>query len=150
MKITEIRIRELRVPLVHPYVLSKLLGVQHDTSQVVAEVHTDEGIVGWGEGDPWPLFTGDVAPSVMLMLEKVIGPAVIGKDPSNINAIHQAMDAALKGNYIAKSAIDMACYDILGKSLNVPVHKILGGKLRDSIRCFWAEEVRLLRKLQRP
>ena len=138
MKITEIKIRELRVPLVHPYVLSKLLGVQYDTSQVVAEVHTDEGIVGWGEGDPWPLFTGDVAPSVMLMLEKVIGPAVIGKDPTNINAIHEAMDAALKGNLIAKSAIDMACYDLLGTPMTVPVPKMLGGKLRDSIRCFWA------------
>ena len=46
MRITEIIIRELRVPLVHAYALSKAYGVQLDTSNIVVEVHTDEGITG--------------------------------------------------------------------------------------------------------
>ncbi len=138
MKITEIVIRELRVPLVHAYALSKAYGVQLDTSNIVVEVHTDEGITGWGECDPWPAFTGDTADSVVVLLEKCLTPVLIGQNPTNINAINDLMDKTLRGNSTTKAGIDMACHDILGKKLGTPVHQLLGGKLRDKIRCFWA------------
>ena len=138
MKITEIIIRELRVPLVHAYALSKAYGVQLDTSNIVVEVHTDEGITGWGECDPWPAFTGDTPDSVVVLLEKCLAPVLIGQDPTNINAIHELMDKTLRANHTSKAGIDMACHDILGKSLGVPVHQLIGGRLRDKIRCFWA------------
>ena len=113
MKITEIVIRELRVPLVHAYALSKAYGVQLDTSNIVVEVHTDEGITGWGECDPWPAFTGDTADSVVVLLEKCLTPVLIGQDPTNINAINDLMDKNLSGNSTTKAGIDMACHDIL-------------------------------------
>ena len=69
MKITKIILRNLRVPLKHPYSLSRAYGVQEITSNIIAEIHTDEGIVGWGESDPWPAFTGDTDLSVMSILE---------------------------------------------------------------------------------
>lgn len=138
MKITEIVIHPLRMPLVHPYVLSNAYGVLADSDQIYIEIKTDEGITGWGEGNPWAGFSGDIADSVVCVLQKLICPALIGKDPTNINAIHQEMDQLIAGNKMAKAAIDMACYDILGKSLNAPVHKILGGKKYDTIKCFWS------------
>lgn len=138
MRITEIVLHPLRMPLAHPYKLSNAYGVLLDSDQIYVEVKTDEGITGWGEGNPWASFTGDIAESVVCVLQKLICPALLGKDPTNLNAIHHEMDALIAGNKMAKAAIDMACYDILGKALGVPVHKILGGKKYDTIKCFWS------------
>ena len=126
------------MPLVHPYVLSKAYGILEYSDQIYVEIKTDEGITGWGECNPWAGFSGDIAESVVCVLQKCVGPGLIGKDPTNINAIHGEMDALIAGNKMVKAAIDMACYDILGKSLGAPVHKILGGKKYDSIKCFWS------------
>ncbi len=138
MIITEIVVHPLRMPLVHPYVLSNAYGVLANSDQIYVEIKTDEGIVGWGEANPWAGFSGDIADSVVCVLQKLIGPGLIGKDPTNINAIHRNLDSMIAGNKMAKAAVDMACYDILGKSLGAPVHKILGGKKYDSIKCFWS------------
>ncbi len=53
-----------------------------------------------------------------------------GLDPTNLGAIQDAMDSALRGHAYAKSAIDIACWDLLGHALNVPVSTLLGG-----VRC---------------
>ncbi len=138
MKIVEIVLHPMRMPLVHPYVLSNAYGILASSDQIYIEIRTDEGITGWGECDPWAAFSGDIADSVICVLKKLICPALIGKDPTNINAIHKEMDQLIVGNKMAKAAIDMACYDVLGKSLKTPVHKILGGKKYDTIKCFWS------------
>lgn len=138
MIITEIVVHPLCMPLVHPYVLSNAYGVLADSNQIYVEIKTDEGITGWGEANPWAGFTGDITDSVVCILQKLVGPGLLGKDPTNINAIHKEMDRMIAGNKMVKAAIDMACYDILGKSLDVPVHKILGGKKYDTIKCFWS------------
>ena len=138
MKIEEIIIHPMRMPLVHPYVLSNAYGVLVDSDQVIVEMKTDSGITGWGEANPWAGFSGDIAESVVCVLQKLICPGLTGKDPTNLNAVHRDMDAMIAGNKMAKAAIDMACYDILGKELGVPVHKLLGGKKYPSIRCFWS------------
>ncbi len=138
MKITEIIVHPLRMPLVHPYVLSNAYGVLAESDQIYVEIRTDEGIIGWGEANPWAGFSGDIADSVVCVLQKLVAPGLIGKDPTNINKIHQILDSMIAGNKMVKAAIDMACYDILGKSLGAPVHKILGGKKYDTIKCFWS------------
>lgn len=138
MKITEIIIHPLRMPLVHPYVLSNAYGVLSESDQIYVEIKTDEGITGWGEANPWAGFSGDIADSVVCVIRKLVGPRLIGEDPTNLNAIHRDLDRMIAGNKMVKAAIDMACYDILGKSLQVPVHKILGGKKYDTIKCFWS------------
>lgn len=138
MKIIKVNVRNLRVPLAHTYELSKAYGVQLDTSNIIVTITTDEGIVGWGECDPWAAFTGDTDLSVMAVIEHLLAPALIGQDPTNINMIHRLMNSLIKGNNTAKAGIDMACYDILGKYCNMPVHRLLGGKVRDNIKCFWS------------
>ena len=138
MRIKKILLHELCVPLKHPYILSKEYGIQHHTTPIIAEIHTDCSLVGYGECDPWPLFTGDSQESAMVVLARHLCPQLIGKDPTNIHDIHQVMDATIRGNHISKSAIDMASYDLFGKSVGVPVHQLLGGKRRNKIRCFWS------------
>ncbi|MBQ3094319.1 MAG: hypothetical protein IJC52_04015 [Clostridia bacterium] len=138
MKIQEAKLYNLNVPLMHPYQLSKEYGLVTDATIVVVELHTDNGLIGWGECDPWPAFTGDSSDSVMLLLKQTILPAVIGEDPCNIHKIHQIMDRCITGNHVAKSAVDMACHDLFGKAHNLPVHSLLGGKRRDEMPCFWS------------
>lgn len=138
MKIVSIKAHQLAVPLVHPYVLSKEYGVYSTATPIIVEIATDEGIVGYGESDPWPLFTGDSAEVSMCIIEKHLGPMLLGADPTNINEIHRLMDAIIRNQHMTKAAIDMACYDIWGKSINTPVHKLLGGKRRDVMKCMWS------------
>lgn len=138
MKIQKINLYGLRVPLKCPYILSKEYGVQDDTTPVVAEIHTDVGLVGYGECDPWPLFTGDSQASSMVVLQKHLCPRLLGTDPTNINELHRQMDSTIRGNHLTKSALDMAAYDLLGKAAGLPVHQLLGGRRRAAIRCFWS------------
>ncbi len=138
MKIVDVNIRELKVPLKHAYALSKAYGVQTTTCNIVVEIVTDNGVSGWGECDPWAEFTGDTGETVISLLKGIIGPRLIGMDPTDIMAIHALMDSSLRGNHTAKACIDVACYDILGKTYGAPVYKFIGGKLRDSVKCFWA------------
>ena len=135
MKITKIQVDSLKVPLLHPYHLSKEYGIFSTATPILVSVETDEGITGYGECDPWPLFTGDSAQSAGLILTEHLSPALIGKDPTNINGIHRAMDGAIRNQHLAKSALDMACHDIFGKAAGQPVHKLLGGALRQEMRC---------------
>jgi cis-L-3-hydroxyproline dehydratase len=72
-----------------------------------------------------------------------LAEALLGKDPRELHKIERIMDAAIEGHSYAKSAVDMACWDILGKSAGVPVNMLLGGKLCDGAplyRCVMEQE----------
>ena len=138
MKITKVKIDRLAVPLIHPYHLSNEYGIYSTATPVLVSLYTDEGIVGYGECDPWPLFTGDSSEVSALILEKHLAPMLLGADPTNINELHRRMDAIIRNQHLTKSAVDMAAYDIWGKATNMPVHQLLGGKRRDTMRCMWS------------
>ena len=138
MIITKIKAEQLAVPLVTPYHLSQEYGTFCVATPIVVRIWTDADIVGYGECDPWPLFTGDSAQTCMLILQEHLGPRLLGKDPTNINEIHRLMDETIRGQNLTKSAIDIAVYDIWGKAYNMPVHQLLGGKRRDKMRCMWS------------
>ena len=61
-----------------------------------------------------------------------LAPSLIGEDPTKINHLNVVMDRALKGHNYAKSAIDMALWDILGKVSNQPVCELLGGRFGEN------------------
>jgi L-alanine-DL-glutamate epimerase-like enolase superfamily enzyme len=95
----------------------------------VVRLETDAGITGHGETCPcgpayMPGYAGGVRPALT-----ELAPTVLGQDPREVTAVARAMDGALAGHEFAKSAIDLACWDILGKSAGLPVHTLLGGRL---------------------
>jgi L-alanine-DL-glutamate epimerase-like enolase superfamily enzyme len=100
----------------------------------ILRIHTDEGIQGIG--DAWC-----IAPfSEHRLIDDHLGPAVTGMDPFDIAAIHARMRVVEMHLYErlgpmreAQSAIDVAIYDIMGKALNKPVYKLIGGAVRDVI-----------------
>ncbi len=104
---------------------------------VFAKMETDAGIVGWSEAT-MGLATRPVEAAIHEMR-----PLYLGADPLKINLL---WDSMYKGLYLATSsvpvtamtALEMACWDILGKVLNRPVHALLGGACRDRIKMYRA------------
>lgn len=93
----------------------------------LVRITTDSGVVGWGETCPLgPTYLEAHADGARAAL-KTLASALVGADPRNSGAIWDAMDAALRGHLYAKSAIDIACWDVLGRALGVPVSTLLGG-----------------------
>lgn len=93
---------------------------------VIVQLHTDDGLVGYGEAPAHPV-TGETVESILKAV-KLLGGLIEGRDPFQIAAIHAAFDDYfLHGNMNAELAIDMAIYDLMGKATGVPVYKLLGG-----------------------
>jgi muconate cycloisomerase len=72
------------------------------------------------------------------MIDSYLAPALVGEDASRAAHLLARMDRAVAGNHFAKAPLEVACYDLLGKALGVPVHDLLGGLYRDSLPSVWA------------
>ncbi|MFC1531042.1 cis-3-hydroxy-L-proline dehydratase [Gemmatimonadota bacterium] len=95
----------------------------------VVRLTTDDGLEGFGEVCPLgPVYLPSYAEGARTGIAELV-PAVIGLDPRQIDVVNRAMDSALKGHPYAKSAIDVACWDILGKATGLPVSELLGGRV---------------------
>lgn len=98
---------------------------------VFVKISTDEGITGWGEACAHPV-TSETQAGILSTVE-LFGRTIMGRDPFQIGAIHAALDHLfLQGNAGARSAIDIALYDIMGKASNQPVYNLLGGAYQKS------------------
>jgi L-alanine-DL-glutamate epimerase-like enolase superfamily enzyme len=138
MKITGIRAYQVDLPLREGrYRWSNNNFVDVFDSTVVA-VDTDAGITGWGECCPLgSAYLPAYALGVRSGLAE-IAPKVIGLDPRELGVLNRHMDAVLRGHPYIKSAIDVACWDILGKVAGLPVYQLLGGKAQEKIRLYRA------------
>ncbi|HSJ39247.1 MAG TPA: dipeptide epimerase, partial [Planococcus sp. (in: firmicutes)] len=68
------------------------------------------------------------------VLKNVLIPQIINQSPFDIERIHHSMDAAISGNPAAKAAIDIACYDLMGKATGQPVYNLIGGRAHDNLQ----------------
>lgn len=107
------------------------IGMLTGIGYVIVKIHTDEGITGIGEVGRF--FLGETQESIVVTIRKVFGPAIIGADPLNISMIHRLMENQMNEIHWAKSAIDLAIYDLIGKYTNLSVSTIMGGRHRDRI-----------------
>lgn len=133
MKIERISVYRVESPLPFTYRWSggRSLSTLDDT---IVRIDTDSGISGFGESCPWgtryvPAFAEGVRAGLTL-----VAPGLIGMDPRCLQEINDQMDTALSGHPYVKHAIDVACWDILGKSADMPVYDLLGGRLTDKAR----------------
>jgi L-alanine-DL-glutamate epimerase-like enolase superfamily enzyme len=94
----------------------------------VVRIETDAGLEGWGESTPFGSnYIAAHARGVRAGIAE-IAPALIGLDPRRVDRINDAMDDALMGHAHAKTPLDVACWDILGKSAGLAVCELLGGR----------------------
>lgn len=138
LKITAIKVYQVDLPLVEGrYSWSEGKFVEVFDSTVV-EIFTDDGHVGYGEVCPLgpfylPAF-GDGARAGIGEL----APTLLGQNPTAIGPMNQLMDRALLGHPYVKSAIDMACWDLLGKVTGKSVCDLMGGKFGDAVALYRA------------
>ncbi|MFM9061414.1 MAG: cis-3-hydroxy-L-proline dehydratase [Pirellula sp.] len=138
MKIQEIRVYQVDLPLHEvTYKWSGGKSVTVFDSTVVAIV-TDSGLVGWGESCPLgPAYLPSYASGVRAGLAE-LAPQLIGQNPTQIDKLNRYMDAALKGHPYVKSPIDVACWDLLGQHAGLPVCTLLGGRYGDDFHLYRA------------
>lgn len=133
MKITAIRAHVLEAPIAERFAFSQAW-VDKRVGLVV-EVETDAGLTGWGDGygPPWALAT---------VIEKYYAPRLIGRSPLAGDALWEELynylrDHGQRGVPIqALSAIDIALWDLRGKIFAAPVHVLMGGPIRSSVRAY--------------
>lgn len=134
-KIKDIKVYVLELPLKKQWKIS--LYAARSRAHAVLRITTEDGIVGYGEVSPSPAFMGETGHTVKFVIDKYIAPVLIGQNIFDIARIHEIMDSAIYGNYAAKSAIDIALYDAMGKSLGIPVYELIGGQYRKSVELSW-------------
>lgn len=97
----------------------------------VVRVETDDGITGWGEICPLgPAYLPAYAAGARTGIAE-LAPHLIGADPTELDLLNRRMDAAMRGHPYVKSALDIACWDILGQVAGLPVATLLGGHVGD-------------------
>lgn len=138
MKITSIHTHYVRIPFDMGAPKQEFAGLRFPTmDHLLVQVETDAGITGWGEG-----FGHSVIPATKAALETYVGPWFIGKDVTDINAVHREAAQAFhifgrNGPVVyAHSAIDIALWDIAGKRASLPLCDLLGGARRKEVRAY--------------
>ncbi len=136
--IRRITARIVDAPTTRKHKLSNT-SVSHQ-SYVFVSVELENGVTGFGEGSTLggPRWAEESVEAMKANIEVYLAPALIGQSACLTEAVSLHMDRAAKRNYTAKSAIDMALLDALGKTLNVPAHVLLGGAVRNAFDAIWA------------
>jgi L-alanine-DL-glutamate epimerase-like enolase superfamily enzyme len=134
MKITGIRATPVCVPLVQDEIWA--FGGRRGLVSVLIEVTTDEGVTGLGEAPAYPSY--DVVAGVLKSLDDL----VVGEDPLRIERLVRRIDAVGTWHHVraispAIGAVEMACWDILGKVSGQPLVNLFGGRVRDEVEYFW-------------
>lgn len=132
MKISNIRTAVVygRRKRAYGRVTKTALGPADISEYALVFVDSDEGVSGVGEISSVFTRRGRL---LARDVDEVLAPALIGLDPRDITRAAAAMETALAGSEMAKAGVEMALWDILGKALGVPVYRLLGGKVRDSV-----------------
>ena len=120
MKITEVKTYNLSYPLVEPFANARSWSKTRNAG--IVEIRTDAGIIGWGEGASTPS-------------QAAIDTCLIGKNPFDIEVIWDTMHQG-RNNAAAISGVDIALWDIVGKALDQPIYRLLGGAFRNQILAY--------------
>ena len=131
MKITEVRLGRISVPLRVPF--KTALRSVSSVEDIIVEVHTDTGAVGYGEAPPTGAITGDTTGAIVGALQDHIIKTVVGRDVDDFEDLMLALDKCVVKNTSAKAAMDMALWDLYGQLYNVPVYKLLGGSRKQIV-----------------
>ena len=125
MKITKVKLGRISVPLRTPF--KTALRSVSSVEDVIVEIHTDTGAVGYGEAPPTGAITGDTTGAILGAIQDHIAKTIIGRDVDELEPLLQSIQKCIVGNSSAKAAVDMAVWDLYGQLYHIPVYKLLGG-----------------------
>lgn len=133
MKIASIELREIRLPLIHFFETS--FGRTTERRILLARVHDEDGTEGWGEctAGEGPFYSEEWVESAWCVLKDYLVPMTVRRAVEHAADVSGLMKA-VRGNRMAKAAIETACWDVEARRANVPLWKLLGG-VREEIAC---------------
>ena len=133
MKIKSIELIEINLPLVHFFETS--FGRTYERRIILTRVEDSEGNEGWGEctAGETPSYSYEWTNGCWEVMKEILAPMVIGKEVEKAENIWDLMKP-IRGNRMAKAAIETACWDLEAKKLNVPLWRHLGG-VNQKISC---------------
>jgi L-alanine-DL-glutamate epimerase-like enolase superfamily enzyme len=146
-RISEIDAFAIAIPLKMPV---KMAGILIETcDNLIVRVKDSAGNIGWGEASSAPTMTGETAEGLVAATKFMAG-RLKNKEIVSHNDLHDLIEPLMYGNHSAKSAIDSALHDLIGKHLNKPIYELLGGKKREKSPMFWmvagsSDEMELVR-----
>lgn len=169
MRITNVEARWLHVPIPPERQHTSDFGRAESFDTALVRIDTDDGLTGWGEAKVAAGSFGHYA-GVAAIINEEFAPQLVGRDPRRISQAWETLyNGSRAGHALARghvfpaigrrgahisaiSGIDIALWDLLGKSLGVPVHQLLGGKLRDRLPAYasggWADARHIGAQLQ--
>jgi len=136
MRIASLETYPVTIQIKPAYRMISALGRHEESSFVLVRLLTDEGAEGAGEASLTVRWSGETVWGTQALIDRVLAPLVNGMelDPAqplaSVAALDKRMDAAVKHNWFAKSAVEMAAWDAMGKAAGKPVYELLGGACR--------------------
>jgi len=131
MKIVAVDVWRAEVPLRGQF--KNAHGVKTAQTSVVVRLRTDAGLEGAGNVDPDPGYSESTPEQVIAALTGRIAPALVGHPAVQVRGALARMDRAAPRAWDAHAAVEMALLDLNGQALGVPVHRLLGGALKERI-----------------
>ena len=131
MKITKLSVYKTELPYVDGMYRWGAGNCISIATATVVVINTDAGLSGCGEFTPCGENYMEAHSHGVEGAVRSLAPVLLGEDPRQVAKIERLMDHTLRGHGYAKSPIDMACWDILGKALHQPAWMLFGGKLTD-------------------
>lgn len=125
MKIVEIRLSMLRVPLRTPF--RTALREVDSVEDIVVTIHTDDSHIGYGEAPPTAAITGETHASIVAAIRGTIAPQLIGENIVDLNRIVGLIQKACEKNTSAKAAVEIAIHDLWAQHHGAPLYQLLGG-----------------------
>jgi L-alanine-DL-glutamate epimerase-like enolase superfamily enzyme len=134
MKITGLRATPVAVPFVEDEVWA--FGGRRGMVSILLELDTDDGVVGLGEAAAYP------SADIVLAVVKSVEPLVVGESPFDIERIMKRINIVgtwhhVKATSPAIAAVEMACWDLVGKASGQPLVNLFGGRVRDEVEFFY-------------
>jgi len=130
MRIVAVEPCIVEVPLRRP--VRGVHGVTAVQRSLLVRVAAGDGLEGWGDVDPTPGYSRLSVEDLQETVTK-LAPALVGLDPFNVRRALAVMDERVDGRLEAKAAVEMALCDLKARALGVPVHSLLGGRVKDRI-----------------
>jgi L-alanine-DL-glutamate epimerase-like enolase superfamily enzyme len=120
---------------------------------VFVKITCEDGTIGWGESVPIPTWSYETTESVTSTLRLYLAPALNGRNPTDIEGAHAAMNKAISPSFstgmpIAKAGIDLALHDIAGKLAGKNVCELWGRKPIERITLSWTVNVRTIEEVE--
>jgi L-alanine-DL-glutamate epimerase-like enolase superfamily enzyme len=120
---------------------------------VLVKITCEDGTVGWGQSVPLPTWSYETPESVISTIRLYLAPALLGKNPCDLEAIHMAMRKAIASSFstgtpIAKAGLDLALHDVMGKLTNRRLSDLWGRTSLERVQLSWTVNARSLKEAE--